>query len=445
MKQVTEKILRDAEFKLRKARSELVLSFPFFGALALRQEVRITTDVETMATNGKELFANPFFVLDTPMPQLIGVVAHECLHPGLCHHVRRGDREPRQWNEATDLVINPILLEAGFELPEQALVDPDFTGMHAEDVYAARARPQIPPNDGGAGDDQSHGGEPSGSEGPSQGGSDDSDGEGEDDSQSDDQDDTQSDGTEGDQAGDVPRETPDQIPDCGGCGAIMDAPAMSEPERQQEESEWKVAMTQAANLARAAGDLPGSIERIVDELTNPKADWRDLLRRFMDQFAKADYTWETPNRRMIADGLYLPSLRSEQMPPFLFEIDASASMPPESLRQALSEVQAIVDELQPEFIDVAVHDTQQRGSFRFEPGDRIDDFSVKAGGGTKFGPVVDWIKEQPEDYAVVIWFTDLYVNDLHRVKELHQPVIFIDYACRGLKNVEVGEYVELHR
>ena len=231
------------------------------------------------------------------------------------------------------------------------------------------------------------------------------------------------------------------MPSFGGTGAVLDAPVDNEVERKAEENEWKVAAIQAANLAEAsktAGNLPGDLIRQLEAMTQPKANWRELLRRFMDQFAKGDYTWAKGNRRFMGQGLYLPSLQSDQLPPILFVVDASGSMPNEALNQAAGELQSIIDELKPEFVDVLIHDHGVRGDAqRFEPGDDLD-IECHAGGGTAFAPTCDWIAEADEDYAVVVWFTDLYTYDWDECVEPEAPVIFIDWTAGEDREDEIS-------
>ena len=79
-----------------------------------------------------------FFCLsvDSLTPEeLEGVLAHEVLHCALAHHCRRGTREPRLWNEATDFAINPIVLKNGLALPADALIKDEYEGLSAEEIY----------------------------------------------------------------------------------------------------------------------------------------------------------------------------------------------------------------------------------------------------------------------------------------------------------------------
>src|ERR1700689_3242331 len=121
--------------RIQKARNSLILDHPFFGSLLFRLKGRESRSIKTMATDGVSLFYNPGFVDTLNAATLCGVLAHEVLHPGLQHHVRRTGREPKRWNEACDYAINPILLDAGLHLPEGILVDDRFREMSAEQIY----------------------------------------------------------------------------------------------------------------------------------------------------------------------------------------------------------------------------------------------------------------------------------------------------------------------
>lgn len=91
--------------------------------------------VATMATDGISLFYNPGFIDTLTTPELVGVLAHEVMHPGLQHHTRRGDRSPYRWNKACDYAINPLILDAGLALPKDVLFEDRFRGLSAERIY----------------------------------------------------------------------------------------------------------------------------------------------------------------------------------------------------------------------------------------------------------------------------------------------------------------------
>src|SRR5471032_2578883 len=121
--------------KLTRARTQLLLNQPFFGTLCLRLKL-VAGELPTMATDGRRIVYDPAFVEELTPAELEAVLAHEVLHCALGHHCRRGERDPRLWNEAADLAINPILMGNGFTLPSGALLDPGFENLSAEEIYA---------------------------------------------------------------------------------------------------------------------------------------------------------------------------------------------------------------------------------------------------------------------------------------------------------------------
>jgi hypothetical protein len=128
------------ELRIQKARTALLLDHPFFGSLLFRLKGRECRSIATMATDGVSLYYNPEFVDSLNPATLCGVLAHEVMHPGLHHHVRRSGRHPRRWNEACDYAINPLLLDAGLSLPDGVLVDDRYRGISAEQIFAALQR-----------------------------------------------------------------------------------------------------------------------------------------------------------------------------------------------------------------------------------------------------------------------------------------------------------------
>jgi hypothetical protein len=123
------------ERKLTKARTQLLLSQPFFGTMCVRLKT-LPGPVPTMATNGRVILYSPEFVEELTLAELEATIAHEAMHCALGHHCRRGERDPGLWNEAADLAINPILVANGFTLPAGALLDPAFQDLSAEEIYA---------------------------------------------------------------------------------------------------------------------------------------------------------------------------------------------------------------------------------------------------------------------------------------------------------------------
>lgn len=362
----------DVRQRLSAARAALVLDHPFFGALALRMNLEEETKgrTRTMATDGRSIFYDNGFVKGRSDLELIGLLAHEVMHPAMQHHTRRGDRDPGLWNDAADYAINPILTEAGFTLPGNVLNDPQYRGMTAEQIYDALNQPRS------GGDEEEKGQDDNQTGDGREGGEGDADGYGD---------------------GDVGEDTDNAV--ANKPGAVLDA-----PDPAQQEAEWQVAVKQATQAAQMMGQLPAGMAQAVDEASKPRIDWKALLRRFVQQFASADYSWRMPNRRYIAGGVYLPELRSESMPVIVVAVDTSASTS-SVLPIFKAELQSIVDECQPEATLVMMADAAVQRVDRFERDDPIE-FNVEGLGGTDFRPVFEHVEREQLNPACLIYLTD---------------------------------------
>ena len=313
--------------------TELLRKQPFFGSLALRLPLRADPSRETLASDGHEIRYSPRWIADTDAHVIETAMARVVMACALKHHTRRGERDPERWQQASQLVTHALVRDAGFALPPEAEA---WDGLSVEQAYDRLPEPQ----DGDPGDDGNAppgGGSDAGAAGPSSPGDDD----GESDSSSDspaDGDDEDGDAQDGDGQGDG-SDTPASH-DPSGTGEIMDAGARcggngeadeSPVDVIAEEQAWDEAMHQALNLAKAEGKAPGGVEETVKGAHASMLDWRALLRRYMSDAARRDYSWSLPNRRFIDAGLYLPSIRSEGIDAIAVIVDTSGSLPRQPL------------------------------------------------------------------------------------------------------------------
>jgi len=351
-----------------KARAALLVGAPFWGVLSLRLAPIEDSSVATMETNGVSIRFNPEFVAGLSRGALRTVIAHETMHCAALHHTRRGDRDLRRWNIACDHAINPLLVAAGFELPESALLDDAYAGMSAEDIYA-----RLPDDAGDSGGDQT-GSDPGGMGGVI---------------------DPPPSNNEASASGQRAQHT-------GAAGGQAPSPA----DLARQEENWTIATAQAEATAKAMGAAAGDAAREIREQVAPKVDWRDVLRRYLSAAAKSDYTWTPPNRRYIARGLYLPSLRNETLGPVVVAVDTSGSITDATLAAFSAEIAAILDEAAPEAIHVVYCDAAVKATESFEPGDMIS-LTPQGGGGTAFRPVFDWVAQSDIEPVCAIYLTDL--------------------------------------
>ena len=343
--------------RLAGARARLILGrdakAAFFATLLLRLKPEVDWAVGTMATDGRTLKYSPAFVAGLAPDELLGVLAHEVMHNALCHHCRRGGRDPAKWNVACDLAVNPLLTQSGYALPKGSLMPGEgryaglAAGQSAEAYYAA-----LPADAAGDGDSPVAAGDP------------------------------------------------------GQCGQVVDPTAATPADVNREEAEWHVAVAQAEHTARARGELPAGLGRAVQDVLQPATDWRDVLREFVSASAKNDYSWSRPNRRHIARGLYLPGLHSEELGAVVIAVDTSGSVGEKELAVFAAEVAGVLAA----FVCTATilfHDTEVRHVQTWESSDGDLTLEPVGGGGTSHVCVFDWLDRNGVSPACVVCLTDL--------------------------------------
>lgn len=369
-----------AKQQMSDARRAMVLDHPFFGVLGLKLEMIEDHQEETLATDGKRLFYNSSFVESLSRDELMGVIAHEVLHCSNGHVWRREGRDPRKWNKACDYAINPIVLDAGMVLPEGCLVNPDYAGKSAEEIFALL--------------------------------------------QSDDEGLDSSDSKESEKS------------DGSNCGKVLDCPPTDSPEIQ---ADWSSAVLTAAKYAESAGKLPNGIDRLIQRIKNPPQDWRSILRRFVQSSSQNDYSWKQPNGRYLHAGIYMPKLHAESMGVMVVAVDTSGSIDDVILGQVEKEIDSISLEMRPEKIVVLYCDNQIRGTQEFM-GDDLISLSPKGGGGTDFCPVFEWVEQEGITPACLVYLTDMFGTFPEYPPSY--PVLWADTA--GYKKAPWGEKVEVN-
>ncbi len=418
------RVLSESALRVSDCVTELLRKQPFFGSLVLRLPLRPDSTRETLATDGHEIRYSPRWVAETEAHLIETAMARVVMACALKHHTRRGERDPERWQMASQLVTHALIRDAGFTLP------PDAEAW--DDLSVEQAYDRLPtPEDGDTGDD----GDPSSAAGASatdqsSPDSDDDDTGGPSDSASDgdpqhqdgsggdpddgdgDNQDRESNGGGEDGASDAP---PSHDP--FGTGEVMDVSARAgdgDDEAGQtpvdvaaEEQAWDEAMHQALNIARAEGKVPGQVEETVKGAHASTLDWRALLRRYMTDAAKSDYSWSFPNRRFIDSGLYLPSIRSESIETIAVIIDTSGSLPVATLAAFWAELREIAAEVRPESVLVLQVDSVLQDAAEYAPDDLPDEIALKGRGGTDFRPGFEWLDEQGIQPAVCLYFTDM--------------------------------------
>jgi len=449
--------------KIIDARKILILDHSFWGSLALRLTLKEDKSCKTGWTDGVTLGYNPFWIETLSNKGTVAWCAHEVCHPMCQHHTRRGGRNHKLWQIAADYVVNSILVKAGFELPGKPLHDPRFDGMSTDEVYSTiekemeekskEKRKNKSKDKGGKGEGEKSEGEnkkdeeddsPDDSTDPSSESTDDdsndkdtendgdsgSDGNSNEENQEDNSDDLDKDNPDEDDLDENDSDEDDSDkpdPDPGNCGEVRDYPGKdnspSPSDLKEQEQEWKIATVQAATQAKKCGSMPAGLDAEIQNIVESKVDPRDLLQNFVAQSAKNDFAWVPPNRKYIHQGLYLPSMKSEELGTVILVLDTSISIGQKELDNFSAIVSAILETY---IIDAIVLycDTEVYEPEYFKREDLPLKLKMKGRGGTSFKKPFEWVREHDIDPVCLIYLTDLECDDYPDF-EPDYPVVWI--------------------
>lgn len=355
--------------KLTTARVGLLLRHPFFGNMATRLQLVDASDwCSTLATDGRKFYYNVGFVDKLTPKQAEFGFAHEVLHNVFDHMGRRNEREPQLSNIAADYAVNQILKD------ERIGEIPDFIKIFQDNKYRGKSYEEIYDDlkDKVQYIDLSQLGELL---------------------------DEHLDDNEGDGDGDGDEDGKD------GKGR----PKLSAEDKKKIRDEIKEAMVSAA-AAAGAGRVPAAVQRFIKDFTEPKMDWRALLRQQIQSIIKSNFSFSRPNRKSQHSGAILPGLMNEETIDVSCAIDMSGSISDKQAKDFLSEVKGIMDEYKDFKLDIWCFDTDVYNYAKFT-GDSADDiltYEVKGGGGTDFDANFNFMKDEGIEPKKFIMFTDGY-------------------------------------
>ena len=357
--------------KLITARVGLLLRHPFFGNLATRLKLIDASDwCSTLATDGRNFYYNLDFVNKLKPKEAEFGFAHEVLHNVFDHMGRRESRDPKLSNIAADYAANQILKDEKIgEVPSfiKIFQDNKYRGWSYEQIYDElyEKAEKIDLSQLGELLDEHLDGE---------GDSEDGDGE------------------DGDQDG-------------SGKGR----PRLTPEEKKAIRDEIKEAMVAAAQAA-GAGRIPAGVQRLIKDFTEPKMDWRQLLRMNIQSIIKSNFSFQRPNRKSQHCGAILPGMMNEETIDVSVAIDMSGSISDSMAKDFLSEVKGIMNEYQDFKLDLWCFDTgvYNYAKFTGDNADEIMSYEVKGGGGTDFDANWDFMKNEGIEPKRFIMFTDGY-------------------------------------
>jgi predicted metal-dependent peptidase len=354
--------------KLTTARVGLLLKAPFFGNMATRMQLIDASDwCPTAATNGRNFYYNREFIEKLSVKKLEFLFGHEICHCVFDHFGRVGSRDRMLSNIAQDYAVNQILVDEriGDKITEvEICYDSKYRGKAWEEIYDELyekaekiTMPELLKQLGDLLDEHIKEGDGENGEGEGKGGK----------------------------------------------------PGMSKEEAQKIKDEIKQAMIQSA-AAAGAGKTPAGIQRLIKDLTEPKIDWRELVRQEIQSIVRNDYAFTRPNRKSMHSGAILPGMKEATTIDIGISIDMSGSIGDADARVFLSEVKGIMDQYEDFRINLWCFDTDiyNHKEISHDNSQDLEDYEPQGGGGTDFEVNWQFMEENGIQPKKFIMFTDGY-------------------------------------
>ena len=374
------------ERKVQKAKISLMRNqrFALLSGVLMVGKTRVDDNVPTAGTNGRDEIYGRRFVRDLEDAELAFVIAHEAAHKmyrQLTTWRKLYDEDKDLANQACDYVVNLMLHDLDpqgtvISFPRyksgpmrgkpMGLLDGRFRNMNTKQVFDILKQEQEE-SCGGQGEGEGQG---SGS-GEGSGGFDQHD---------------------------------------------WDASeSMTDEEKKELARDIDQAIRQGLAAQKKVGSSAGGLDRELNELMQPKVDWREMLREFVKATCnnKDTSSWRRVNRRLIASDIYMPSMIGEKVGHLVIGIDTSGSVGQEELTEFLTEVKCIAEEVAPDRVDLLYWDTEVAGHEEYDSGSVssiVQSTKPKGGGGTDPRCVSKYLKDKHIKPECVVMLTDGYVG-----------------------------------
>lgn len=358
------------ERRLQRAKITLMRNakFALMSGILMVGKTVVCDKTPTARTNGRDEFYGRAFIDKLKDKELAFVVMHEACHKMYRHMttwVKLYEQDARRANAACDYVVNLMLRdldphESVIAMPKMpdgsfmGLLDEKYRGMNAKQVFDLLEQSEDDGRGGGGGMDEH----------------------------------------DWDGANDMSEEDAREL-----------AREVDQAIRQGIIAHEKVNGKGESNLARELG-----------ELLKPKVDWREVLREFVKSVCagKDASTWARPNRRLIGQDIYLPSLISETVGHIGIAVDTSGSVGGPELTAFLTEVVSVADTVAPETVDLLYWGSHIAGHEVYARGDLpniVRSTKPVGGGGTSPSCITAYLKDKKIEPECVIVLTDGYVGN----------------------------------
>lgn len=382
--------------ELSKIRAKLFLKDSFIACVAGQLDWTLTEEVtQTAATDGTHIYINEKFFNELSLAEQLGVIAHEALHVILMHTVRARqitDLERHAWNVACDMCVNRELEHAKFVLPEGKVeCSSKYMDMTTEEIY----QNLLKNNGKGQGNSKSSGGNCSNNGNSSE----------------------------------------NQNEGYSGSSDVLPTQSQKDVNKVKQTINKSVIMTAKKEWGAGTNAFSRELQKRLEEINRPTLPWPVLLRKYINDTIKDDWSWARPNRRV--QEVYLPSLSGESgtLGHINVYIDNSGSVTDRQVANFIREIEAIHKSMSPRSTTISFFSNRITNSYKIGETWDISKIDPYTTGGTDIAPVIgDIIEKKP---AVSIVFTDGYFDDYSDRTKL--PIIWciFDNSCCRLKHGKI--------
>lgn len=363
------------ERRLQKAKISLMRNekFALFAGVLMVGRTFVKDDIPTACTNGRDELYGREFVKKLRDNELAFVVLHEAMHKAYRHLTtwkKLHDENHMLANAACDYVINlelrdldpegrfismPVFREGENRGKVMGLIDEKYRGLNSKQVFDL-LKEEYGDQGGGVGD-----------------GFDEHDWDG--------------------------------------------AQNLSDEDKEKLARDIDQAMRQGLMAQqKIAGQGTGGMSRDLAELMQPKIDWREVLREFVKTTCRARdaSSWRRVNRRFLSGDTYMPSLIGERVGHLVVAVDTSGSVGVNELKEFLSEVKGIAEEVNPEKVDLLYWDSSIAGHEEYTDtnvSNIIASTKPRGGGGTSPSCITKYLEEKHIEPECCIVLTDGHVGN----------------------------------
>lgn len=297
------------------------------------------------------------------------ILVHEVLHYTLQHDLRMGKRDPEIYQKACDQVVNNLLLDMGYELPqaEKNFTKIKYNGMAVESVYKDIEQETKKKQNNSKSSNSSFG-------------------------------------------NDLPKNN-SGIPD----------------QSQQNKRNQQILTADMSNQAQggeSAGNSGEVFKELFKDIKDGTLDWRVILAGYVDEISQNEMSYHQFNRRYIPMELYLPDTKGvAKINKVALAFDVSGSVSKKEAKAFIAEMRKIKSDVNPETMSVTTFNHDIVAQFDIKEDDDLEEITMDISGGTALTPVFDYYNKTENQPNFLILFSDMWVDDFP--EKTSYPVIWI--------------------